>query len=231
MDKIFVLEHMIVENDYLIESKACLANELQESVRWGRQELKKMKVCTHNENDLNTIFEKVIVGNKENIEKTFKYVNIQTKKIKDNIEKICVAPGEGGKWKNWQSDLYLEEKLFPALFPYGVGGFLSSNMLREDNMGFSNYVKSRLMSADAKFRNDPSYVFFLLLVKEMVDMKRSKQTYFRKATKVQNLSAKCVQDISKENLYRYDNAYTCFKNIRGTAMYYQDSKKKLMATL
>ena len=105
-----------------------------------------MEICTHDENDLNTIFENVIVGNKENIEKTFKYVNKQTKKIKDNIEKICVAPGEGGQWKNWQSDLYLEEKLFPALFPYGVGGFLSSNMLRQNNMGFSNYVKSCLLS-------------------------------------------------------------------------------------
>ena len=58
-----------VENDYLIESKACLTNDLKESVRWGRQEFRKMQVCTHDENDLNTIFEKVIVGNKENIEK------------------------------------------------------------------------------------------------------------------------------------------------------------------
>ena len=92
MDKIFVLEHIIVENDYLIESKAFLTNELKESVRWGRQELKKMKVCTHDENDLNTIFEKVIVGNKENIEKTFKYVTKQTKKISDNIEKnLCCS--------------------------------------------------------------------------------------------------------------------------------------------
>ena len=65
----------------------------------------------------------------------------------------------------------------------------------------------------------------------MVDMKRSKQTYFRKASKVPNLTAKSVQEISKEHLYRYDNAYTTFKTIRGTAMYYQDTKKKLMATL
>ena len=76
-----------------------------------------------------------------------------------------------------------------------------------------------------------NYVFFLLLVKEMVDMKRSKQIYFRKASKVPSLTPKSVQEISKEHLYRYDNAYTTFKTIRGTAMYYQDTKKKLMATL
>ena len=98
-------------------------------------------------------------------------------------------------------------------------------------MGFANYVKNRILSADDKFRRDPSYVFFLLLVKEMVDMKNSKQIYFRKATKVPKLTAKSVQDISKEYLYRYDNAYTTFKTCRGTAMYYQDAKKKLMAAL
>ena len=91
--------------------------------------------------------------------------------------------------------------------------------------------KTDFLSADSKFRNDPSYVFFLLLVKEMVDMKRSKQMYFRKASKVPSLTPKLVQEISKEYLCRYDNAYTTFKTIRGTAMYYQDIKKKLMATL
>ena len=65
----------------------------------------------------------------------------------------------------------------------------------------------------------------------MVDMKRCRQTYFRKATKVPKLTAKSVQEISKEYLYRYDNAYTTFKTIRGTAMYYQDAKKKLMAAI
>ena len=104
-------------------------------------------------------------------------------------------------------------------------------MLRENDMGFANYVKNRLLSADDKFRNDPSYLFFLLLVKEMVDMKRCQQTYFRKATKVPKLTAGRIQEITKEYLYRYDNAYTTFKTNRGTAMYYQDAKKKLMAAL
>ena len=137
-----------------------------------------------------------------------------------------MAPGEKGKWMNWLSDLYLEEKLFPALFPFGIGGFLSSQILRQTNLGFSNYVKSRILSADSKFRNDASYVFFLLLVKEMCEMRRSEQTYFRKATKIQNLTANRVKDISKEYLLRYNNAYTTFKACRGTSMYYQDVKKR-----
>jgi hypothetical protein len=108
---------------------------------------------------------------------------------------------------------------------------LSSNMLKKSNMGYSNYIKNRLLSADPKFRNDASYTFFLLLVKELTDMKRSEQTYLRKASKSSNLTAKKVGEIGKEHLLRYDNAFSTFKTIRGTAMYYQDTKKKLMATL
>ena len=62
-------------------------------------------------------------------------------------------------------------------------------------------------------------------------MKRSEQTFFRKATKAPNLTAKKVQDISKEFLYRNNNAYTTFKTVRGTSMYYADVKKRLMAML
>ena len=41
-------------------------------------------------------------------------------KIKENADKVFVAPSEDGKWVNWYSDLFLEEKLFPKLFPYGI---------------------------------------------------------------------------------------------------------------
>ena len=182
-------------------------------------------------NELSEDIENIIKNNEKNPLKTLKFVENQTKKIKENAKKISVAPSESGKWINWQSELFLEEKLFPRLFPYGIGGFLSSNVLKKSNMGYSNYIKNRLLSADPKFRNDASYVFFLLLVKELTDMKRSEQTYLRKATKVPNLTNKAVKDIGKEHLFRYNNAFQTYKTIRGTTMYYQDTKKKLMATL
>ena len=62
-------------------------------------------------------------------------------------------------------------------------------------------------------------------------MKRSQETYIRKATKVPNLTAKIVNDVTKEHLFRYNNAFQAYKTCRGTTMYYQDTKKKLMATL
>ena len=122
------------------------------------------KDCHHTVNELSNDIENIIEENEKNPRRTLDFVEKQTKKIKENAAKFSIAPGEHGKWMNWQSDLFLEEKLFPRLFPWGIGGYLSSNMLRNSNMGFSNYIKNRLLSADDKFRNDASYVFFLLLV-------------------------------------------------------------------
>ena len=149
--------------------------------------------------------------------------------INEKLDRIAVAPGEHGKWKNWGSDIFLEEKMFPDLFPYGIGGYLSSAVLSGQNMGFSNYIKSRLRSINPKFRDDPIYVFFLLLVKEMVDTQRNETTYFRKATKVPKLNATTLRETEIEFLMRQNSVFTAHKHLRGTPMYYEDAKKKLMA--
>ena len=109
--------------------KKDLVDKLKIWLNKSRLDLLSMDICVHDDNNLNTIFEKIILENKENASNTFEYVRQQREIIKENIDRICVAPGEGGQWKNWQSELYLEEKLFPALFPYGIGGYLSSTML------------------------------------------------------------------------------------------------------
>ena len=104
-------------------------------------------------------------------------------------------------------------------------------MLKANDVGISNYIKSRILCADLKFRKDTSFIFFWLLVKELTDIKRSEQTYLRKSSKVPNLTLNVINEIGKENLIRFNSAYTAYKNIRGTSMYYQDKKKELMATL
>ena len=97
----------------------------------------------------------------------------QAAKIKERVKKISVAPGEYGKFQNWGNDVFLEERAFPEKFPYGTGGYLSSCIQDEGNdMGFASYCINQIMSADPKFRNDSSYLFFLLLVKELIQLKR-----------------------------------------------------------
>ena len=161
MELKFQLEKMNVEHSQLLAVKNALMNEFSECIEISRKYFKTTpKNCHHKLNNLSYEIENVINGNENNPEKTHKFVENQAKKIKENVKKLSLAPGEGGKWENWQSDVFLEEKMFPKLYPYGVGGFLSSNMLRQSNIGYSKYIKNRLLSADPKFCNDASYVFF-----------------------------------------------------------------------
>ena len=97
--------------------------------------------------------------------------------------------------------------------------------------GFAKYVKGRIMSTDPKFRQDYIYMFFLLLVKELIQLKTCKTTYLRQARKLPDLTKDDVLNTDKYNLSRYDRSYSVFKTMRGTSMYYEDSKKKLMAML
>ena len=98
-------------------------------------------------------------------------------------------------------------------------------------MGFAMYVKHRIMSFDPKFRINSTYLFFLLLVKELVQLKRCKQTYMRQATKVPNLTKDTIKNIKHQDLSRYNRSFEVFKTMRGTSMYYEEAKKNVMAIL
>ena len=156
----------------------------------------------------------------------------QVNRIKKRMAKVSVAPGEFGSFKNWGDDVFLEEKIFPEKFPYGTGGYLSSVIDNPDNnLGFANYCVNQIMSCDPKFRNDSTYLFFLLLVKELIMLKRCKSTYLRQATKLPNLTRNDVLTMKHENLSRFNRSFEVFKNMRGTSMYYEESKKNLFAHL
>jgi hypothetical protein len=156
----------------------------------------------------------------------------QFHKTISRLEKVAVAPGEKGKFQNWGEDIFLEEKAFPELFPFGVGGYLSAAVDEtQEKMGFAQYIKHRVLSADSKYRRNSAYIFFLLLVKELVQLKRCKQTYLRQATKAPNLTKESMINVNAENLSRYNRSYQVFKTMRGTNMYYEDAKKNVMAVL
>ena len=59
------------------------------------------------------------------------------------------------------------------------------------------------MSCDPKFRQDSAYIFFLLLVKELIQLKRCKTTYLRQATRLPNLSKEDIVNVDHANLSRF----------------------------
>ena len=98
-------------------------------------------------------------------------------------------------------------------------------------IGFAEYIKHRVLSVDSKYRRNTAYVFFLLLVKELLQLKRCKQTYFRQATKVPNLTKESIINVKAEDLSRYNRSYQVFKTLRGTSMYFEEAKRGVMALL
>ena len=149
----------------------------------------------------------------------------------DHLATISVAPGEQGEFQNWKGDVFLEEKSFPHLFPYGCGGYLSSCLSSKKNMGFAVYCRNRLRSVDPKFRNDQIYIFFLLLVKELVELKNCQSTYLRQARNTPGLSKQHITDMRYHNLQRYNRSFSVFKKMRGTSSFFEAAKTNLMATI
>ena len=62
---------------------------------------------------------------------------------------------------------FLDVMCFPVLFPTGRFGKYHP---REVKLSHSEYVKSRLINKDSRFRKDPQYVFYLLWQKELREL-------------------------------------------------------------
>ena len=152
-------------------------------------------------------------------------------KLVSELEKISIAPGEHGEFQNWKQDIFIEEKAFPHLFPYGSGGYLSSCLSSGKNIGFSAYVRHRVRNADPKYRKDHVYIFFLLLVKEHVELKNCMSTYLRQARNTPGLTKNALDKARYHSLERYSRNFSVFKNMRGTAPYFEAAKKNCMATI
>ena len=66
---------------------------------------------------------------------------------------------------------HLDVMCFPVLFPTGQFGKFHP---RKEKLSHSEYIKSRLLNKDSRFRKDAQYVFYLLWQKEMREYKMSK---------------------------------------------------------
>ena len=80
------------------------------------------------------------------------------------------------------------------------------------------------------FINQPTLTLFFV-VKELIILKRCRTTYFRQARRLSNLTRDDILQSNQSDLARYNRGYQAFKSLRGSAMYYQESKKNLFATI
>jgi hypothetical protein len=68
-----------------------------------------------------------------------------------------------GSFKLTYNDPQVEDKLFPHLYPYGVGGFCSQLTEKPHLKGLAigAYAKRRLLHSDPRWRHDKLWLFFM----------------------------------------------------------------------
>ena len=174
------------------------------------------------------------IGNRKSVSEFLANAIIQNEQISKSkskrMQKVPVAPSAASRFTDWETAEHLEEKAFPHLFPTGTGGYLSSH--QENGVSFASYIKQRIFGMDPRFRNDTTYLFFLFIVKESIEIKRCNGTFFRKGkANKSKYTVDFLLGCEKAEVERHDVQYKAFKAIRGTDPYFQHQKTKLMAMI
>ena len=105
---------------------------------------------------------------------------------------------------------------FPTLFPTGNFGADQSRAVKLTN---AEYIKSRLLNVDCRYRKNPAYVFFLLWEKELRELKSGIYNTLR--TSSQNMSAQSMLNMLN-NADRELEATLCtvLQSVRGTKQFW-----------
>ena len=108
---------------------------------------------------------------------------------------------------------YLDVMCFPCLFPTGRYGEFHP---REVKLNFCEYVKSRLLNKDSRFRKNPEFVFYYLWQKELRELSSGIYNVL-KATGKHGMSVKDFLDgVDCSNKQMEANLTTMFQSVRGT---------------
>ena len=109
---------------------------------------------------------------------------------------------------------HLDVICFPVLFP--TGKFHP----RKEKISPSEYIKSRLLNKDSRFRKDPQYVFFLLWQKEMREL--SSGVYdLLKSTRRQSMSVSTLLDqVNTSDEQLEARLSTMLQSVHGTKQFW-----------
>ena len=119
---------------------------------------------------------------------------------------------------------FLDVMCFPVLFPTGQFG---EHHPRQVKLSHSEYVKSRLLNKDSRYRKDPQYVFFLLWQKEMREISAGVYNLL-KSTRRQPMSVSALlHGVATRNEHLEANLCTMLQSVRGTKQYWFAKQSEL----
>ena len=112
---------------------------------------------------------------------------------------------------------HLDIMCFPVLFPTGEFGQFHP---REHKLSHSEYIKSRLLNKDSRFRKDAQYVFYLLWQKEMKQLSAGVYNLL-KTTRQQSMSVRMLLDqVNTSDEHLEAHLCTMLQSVRGTKQYW-----------
>ena len=115
-------------------------------------------------------------------------------------------------------DTNLDLMTYPELFPTGVNGM--KDVMREVKIGTSDYIKSRLLNKDPKFRLNMNYLFHCFQTQEVSNICHSVGHLLHSVTG-RNLTAKEFHDrLAAKDGELQTKMFTLLANLRGSKEYF-----------
>jgi len=115
-------------------------------------------------------------------------------------------------------DTELDLKAYPELFPTGCNGMREAT--RQVKIGTSDFIKSRLLNKDPKFRLNLNYLFHCFQVQEVSNMSHSVGHMLRTVTG-RNMSARDLfERLKARDGEMQSKMFSLLANIRGTREYF-----------
>ena len=144
------------------------------------------------------------------------------------------APGKKQKPIPLLSDPHFEELSNPEKFPDGQNGLLSE---REKPIQTRRYFNQRLLDVDGRFAKSTDYLLSAQYATESQQIHGNINHFVLRRAKARcvdgkKIRAKDVKDTnSLHQLVRSDQAYTLFKNVRGSPAYWQSLFYDILAMM
>ena len=118
---------------------------------------------------------------------------------------------------------HLDVMCFPTLFPTGNFGADHSRSIK---LTHAEYIKSRLLNVDSRYRKNAAYVFFLLWEKELRELKSGIYNTLRLSS--QNMSAEAMlNNLNNADRDLEANLSTVLQSVRGTKQFWFKCKGDL----
>ncbi len=120
---------------------------------------------------------------------------------------------------------HLDAMCFPALFPDGKFGKYHP---REVKLSHSEYIKTRLLNKDSRFRKDPQYVFYLLWNKELREVSSGVYNVLKTSKSSIPMSvSSLLQKVGSNDQHLEANLNTVLQSVRGTKQYWWVRRSEL----